>query len=134
MQQAARRRVAILSVFGVVLMILAGAAWCIDFYREIRPAVKLALSIARRSSEVQRAIGAPLQRSRFTTGRLVSKAGSGTADLTIHISGSLGEGSLLEWAQEDRGQWQVCSLLFRAKNITGDVTLVSDTSTHCDRE
>ena len=134
MQQAAQRRVVILSVFGLVLLILAAVAWSINFYRETLQPVKLAVSIARGSSEVERAIGAPLRQSRFTTGNLVAKAGNGTADLTIRISGPLGNGALLEWAQEDRGQWQVCSLLFRSIHTTGDLTLVSDASTHCERE
>lgn len=65
----------------------------------------------------------------------MTRSGDGTADLTIPIYGPLGRGILLEWAQEDTGKWHLCFLLFRStNNVSTSVNLVSDDSTHCDRE
>jgi hypothetical protein len=40
----------------------------------------------------------------------------------------------LEWAQEDKGKWHICSLLFRSSDASTTARLVSDISTHCERE
>jgi hypothetical protein len=79
-------------------------------------------------------VGQPLNTGRFVKGYLVSKDGNGNADLTIPIHGPLGHGTLLEWAQEDKGKWHICSLLFRSSDASTTARLVSDISTHCERE
>lgn len=119
---------------GLALLLSVAGTWIVRFERRAREPVRLATSVARRSAEVRHLIGEPIHVGRWAKGNLVANHGEGTADLTISIHGPLGRGTLLEWAQEDAGKWRLCSLLFRSNDVSTGTTLVSDASTHCDRE
>ena len=113
---------------------MLGCLWFLSLPIRAQAPIKLAASKARSSAEVTQLIGQPLNTGRFVKGYLVSKDGNGNADLTIPIHGPLGYGTLVEWAQEDKGNWHICSLLFRSDDASTATQLVSDTSTHCERE
>ena len=113
---------------------MLGCLWFLSLPIRAQAPVKLAASKARSSAEVTQLIGQPLNTGRFVKGYLVSKDGNGNADLTIPIHGPLGYGTLVEWAQEDKGNWHICSLLFRSSDASTATQIVSDTSTHCERE
>jgi hypothetical protein len=113
---------------------LLGCLWFLSLPIRAQAPVKLAASKARSSTEVTQLIGQPLNTGRFVKGYVISKGGNGNADLTIPIHGPLGYGTLVEWAQEDKGNWHICSLLFRSSDASTATQIVSDTSTHCERE
>jgi hypothetical protein len=123
-----------LALSGIGVSLLLACLWFLSLPIRAQAPIKLAASKARSSAEVTQLIGQPLNTGRFVKGYLVSKDGNGNADLTIPIHGPLGYGTLLEWAQEDKGKWHICSLLFRSSDASSATQLVSDTSTHCERE
>jgi hypothetical protein len=128
------RRTAILALTSIGVILLWGCLWFLSLPIRAQAPVKLAAIKARSSNEVTQLIGQPLNTGRFVKGYVVSKGGNGNADLTIPIHGPLGYGTLVEWAQEDKGSWHICSLLFRPSDASTATQLVSDTSTHCERE
>lgn len=128
------RKIAIPALSGIGIILLLGCLWFLSLPIRAREPVKLAVSNASSSAAVTQSIGQPLNTRRFVKGYLVSKNGNGNADLTIPINGPLGHGTLVEWAQEDRGHWHICSLLFRSNDASTTTQLISDTSTHCERE
>ena len=111
-------------------VIAVGAFLFVRYEQTVRQPIALATDVARKSSEVRDAIGEPLRFGRIPQARVRGK----NAHLTIRVRGAHGDGLLIEWAQQDRGRWQLCSLLFRDENTTTDVILVSETATHCARE
>ena len=123
-----------MALSGIGVSLLLACLWFLSLPIRAQAPIKLAASKARSSAEVTQLIGQPLNTGRFVKGYLVSKDGNGNADLTIPIHGPLGYGTLLEWAQEDKGKWHICSLLFRSSDASSATQLVSDTSTHCERE
>ena len=123
-----------MALSGIGVSLLLACLWFLSLPIRAQAPIKLAASKARSSAEVTELIGQPLNTGRFVKGYLVSKDGNGNADLTIPIHGPLGYGTLLEWAQEDKGKWHICSLLFRSSDASSATQLVSDTSTHCERE
>jgi hypothetical protein len=128
------RKTAILALSGIGIILLLRCLWFLSLPIRAQSAVKLAASNASSSAEVTQLIGQPLKTGRFVKGYLISKDGSGNADLTIPIHGPLGHGTLVEWAQEEKGNWHICSLLFRSSDASTSTQLVSDTTTHCERE
>src|ERR1700722_13026790 len=128
------RKNAILAVAVMGILFLLGCLWFLGLTIRARAPVRLAASEASSSAEIRQVVGQPLNTGRFVKGHLVSKDGNGNADLTIPIHGPLGHGTLLEWAQEDKGKWHICSLLFRSSDASTTTRLVSDISTHCERE
>ena len=123
-----------MALSGIGVSLLLACLWFLSLPIRAQAPVKLAASKARSSVEVTQLIGQPLDTGRFVKGYLISKAGNGNADLTIPIHGPLGYGTLVEWAQEDKGNWHICSLLFLSDDASTATQLVSDTSTHCERE
>jgi hypothetical protein len=118
----------------LALVLSIATIWIVSFQSRTREPVKLAADVARASAAVRHLIGEPMKVGRWTKGNLVADNGDGNADLTIPVYGPLGRGILLEWAQEDTGKWHLCSLLLRSNDVSTSITLVSDASTHCDRE
>lgn len=119
----------------LTLVFLLGGIWTVIFQNRAKEPVRLAADLAEGSAGVRQAIGVPLKTGRWIRGNLTTKRGEGNADITIPVHGPLGQGILQEWAQEDAGKWRLCSLLFRSEGqISASITLVSDESTHCDRE
>jgi hypothetical protein len=131
---ARSKRALVIAAAAVLGLSISGLYLFLMFQRAVQPPVRLAEIKSRESPEVGRAVGESFMVGRFVTGRLTLKNGSGSTDLTIHISGPRGRGTLREWAQEDHGRWQICSLIFRPDTGAADISLVPDESSHCERE
>jgi hypothetical protein len=129
-----RRAVQVFLALGVFLLLVIVGFWILRFERRIRAPIALAARTVRGSSEVRHVLGSPMMVGRFVKGNLNSGNGNGNADLAIPLYGPLGRGTLLEWTQEDAGKWSICSLVFRSSDGLTSITLVEDSSTHCERE
>jgi hypothetical protein len=118
----------------LVAMVSLIFAWELRFQRRVEAPMSLALTATRRSTEINRLLGAPLRASRIAKGRCVCDGLNGTADLTFQNQGPLSRGTIIEWAQEDTGRWKVCGLEFKMSDNSKAITLVDETFTHCERE
>jgi hypothetical protein len=117
--------------FLLVAALLTAFFWIEIFFPRAKPAIALARNTAFASPDVQASLGKPLGIGRFVHGRIWSKSDSANADLTLPIHGPRGHGQLIEWAQQDAGQWKTCSLLYRSGLTSSDLVLVSSSDTHC---
>jgi hypothetical protein len=95
----------------------------------------MAIQMAQISPALMVALGEPLHYGRFPQAKLYGGNGEGNADMAISVSGPLGSGKLIEWAQQSNGQWRICSLVFRpdaagARNLD----IVDSAATHCETE
>lgn len=117
----------------VIVAVAAFAAAAFLFLRYQQTAQKpidLAEGAARASGEVRDALGEPLRFGRIPQ----VKVRGPNAHAVIRVHGSRGEGLLIEWAQQNAGRWNLCSLLFRDESTTTDVILVSRAGSGCARE
>ncbi len=128
-----RRLVRGLVFFAATACVAIMSMWYLSFVSASRSPALLALWTATGSREVLNALGGGPIEKRYVTGRIISGMDAGNADLTIHIVGPSGEGTLTEWAQNGFGGWHICSLLFRGSSGT-EITVVSDANTNCERE
>jgi Cytochrome oxidase complex assembly protein 1 len=122
-----------LAFFVVTVCVVILALWYLSFVNESQAPVRLALRTATGSAGVLKALGGEPIQKRYVTGHVISGPDYGNADLTIHVAGPDGQGTLFEWAQNGFGGWHICSLMFKGPTGT-EMTVVSDTTTHCDRE
>ncbi len=126
-----KRRVIGWSAFGVVF---CTGFYYLGFLRQSGRPTFLALEVARESPAVTESPGGTNLKREFVTGRIISGPDYGNADLTIHVAGPIGSGTLLEWAQNGFQGWHICSLIFRTEPPRHDVVLVDDALTTCERE
>jgi hypothetical protein len=91
-----------------------------------------AIYAAQTSPELILLLGAPMLAGK-PSGSFVSKNGYGNADLRIPLEGPKGKGALLEWAQQEHGEWHLCGLDFQPEHGR-NVTLVDETKSHCEPE
>jgi hypothetical protein len=135
-EKNAAKRLRLLPVFMTSLLAICVLAllWFVRFQRQIEMPVQMAEKMTRQSSEMDKAVGRSFTRGHIVTGTFLSARDNGTADVTIRIFGPRGQGKLYEWAQETSGSWQVCSLVFRPDNGSREIAIVSDESSHCERE
>jgi hypothetical protein len=120
-------------VYLAAVCVVSAALWFLSFLNESAAPVLLGLRTATNSPRVAKALGGGPIRKRFVTGHVISGPDYGNADLTIHVTGPGGQGTLLEWAQNGFGGWHICSLIFKGTAGT-EITVVSDAATRCDRE
>jgi hypothetical protein len=92
-----------------------------------------AIYAAQTSSSLPTLIGSPMQAGEPIRGTVLSKNGNGNADLQIPFSGAHGKGMLLEWAQQDHGQWRLCSLNFHSADGE-ELKILDAAKTHCEPE
>jgi Cytochrome oxidase complex assembly protein 1 len=128
-----RRLLASVAVWAVIVIGL-GLTWVWRFESNARAPIGAAMSAAMNSAQLRQAIGTPMQAEQLARGSMVGSGGYGNADLVVRIDGPNGRGTLSEWAQEVAGKWQVCSLSFHPRGGGADMMLVSDSTTHCERE
>jgi hypothetical protein len=107
-----KKRVIGWSAFGVVFFT---GFYYLSFLRQSGRPISLAVEIARESAAVTESLGGTDLKGEFVTGRLISGADYGNADLTIHVAGPTRRGVLLEWAQNGFQGWHICSLIFRTE-------------------
>jgi hypothetical protein len=71
---------------------------------------KTALSRAQASPEVQAALGTPIKDGLVVSGNTKADGASGTADLSIPISGPKGSGTIYVIAEKKAGRWNYSTL------------------------
>ena len=84
---------------GGILFIVETSIQHSGFYTE-------ALARTRANPQVIEKIGQPLQAGWFATGSLNSSGSSGSADVTIPISGPKGKGTIYVVAKKSAGEWK----------------------------
>ena len=119
--------------FVATVAVVIVALWFLAFVNESQPAVVLALRSAAGSPGVLKALGGRPIQKRYVTGHVISGPDYGNADLTVHVAGPGGQGTLFEWAQNGFVGWHICSLMFKG-SAGPEITVVSDAATHCERE
>jgi hypothetical protein len=127
------RKAALISTFGYFLLILA-IGLVPRFEMQGRAPAALAKHAARNSPRLRNLLGEPRHFSRIVRGSLSSGHGDGNADLIIRIGGPLGRGALNEWAQEDEGEWHICSLVFQPSGRSSSILIIDGSSSHCKSE
>jgi Cytochrome oxidase complex assembly protein 1 len=123
-------------ILGCVLAFPVTGLLILFYFRDSgrkRAIAESAIYRAQTSSQLAAMIGLPMQPGWPVRGTVVSRNGSGNADLRIVLTGSRGEGTLFEWAQQEGGKWQICSLSFHS-SAGADLTLVDAAGTHCEPE
>jgi hypothetical protein len=118
-------------VFVLVAIIFCLAA--LHHYGANRRLARLAMETAQNSGVLDREVGTPLSMAILVHGRVVEGANGGNAELEIPVHGDRGKGKLFAWVQRDRGPWHICSLSFQS-NRGMAIVLVSDETSHCERE
>ncbi|MGA9718063.1 MAG: cytochrome c oxidase assembly factor Coa1 family protein [Acidobacteriaceae bacterium] len=118
-------------IFVLVVVVLALAT--LHHYGANRRLARLAIETAQSSGLLDREVGTSLSMAILVHGRVVEGANGGNADLKIPVSGDAGGGTLFAWEQRDRESWRICSLSFRSKGGLS-IVIVSDESSHCERE
>ena len=71
---------------------------------------KTAVARAKSNSQVIAALGQPIEEGWFLSGSTKVNGGSGTADLSIPISGPKGKGTIYAVATKSAGQWNYSKL------------------------
>lgn len=126
-----RTRILLMCCLSFVASVLL--LWYWIFLQRSADPVDLALRLTSRSPAVVDALGGHPLTKRYVTGHIISGADYGNADLTIHIAGPQDRGTLLEWAQNGIGGWHICSMAF-IDTAGHETTIVSDSTTNCERE
>jgi hypothetical protein len=75
-------------------------------------------------------IGLPMEPGWRIRGGVTAMGGNGNAHLEIPLTGSHGQGTLIEWAQQSNKSWRVCTLTFQQEG-GGDTILVDRSNTNC---
>jgi hypothetical protein len=91
---------------GAIVAVAFGAMKSSDVY-------KGAVSLAASDARVVEALGTPLQTGWWLSGNIKIVNDTGTADLTIPLSGPRGKGSLAVKATKDGGAWEYQRLILR---------------------
>jgi hypothetical protein len=128
----ARRGLALVIAVGT----LASGAFLFAYYdRLLTKPRTMAITVAQNSPVLFVALGEPLHFGRFPRAKLHGGNGEGNADMAISVSGPLGSGTLIEWAQQSGGQWHICSLIFRPDDGGArSFDLVDTKWAHCEPE
>jgi hypothetical protein len=123
----ARRGLALVVAFGGLAL---GGFLFVRFNQTVQAPMALAANAAQSSTVVRSALGEPLRFGRLPR----AKVRGNNARLGVSVSGPLGSGTLIEWAQQTGGQWRICSLAFRPNDGSGSVDLVESETTRCEPE
>ena len=117
----------------LVLVVIILSLAVLHHYGANRRLALLATETAQNSGLLDEAIGRPLSMGLLVHGRVIGGDEKGTADLEIPVSGSYGKGTLFAWEQGEQNSWRVCSLAFRSTRGM-EIVIVSDETSHCERE
>jgi len=94
---------------GGIVTAVFGALRSSDVYTE-------ALAAAQESEEVIDTLGEPVEAGWLISGSIETSGGSGSADLSIPISGTDGSGDLIAVARREAGQWEFSRLYVEVDN------------------
>lgn len=87
-----------------ITLLVFGVMKSSDVYKE-------AVARAQAHPAVQEAIGTPLEKGIFVTGKINTNGPSGVADIAIPISGPNGKATLFAVATKSAGQWKFSTLV-----------------------
>jgi hypothetical protein len=85
---------------------------------------KDALATARTNPSVIKALGSPIEASRFVMGSIIVRGPLGRADLAIPISGPRGKGTIYALATKRAGRWTFSKLLVEIKATRERIELI----------
>jgi hypothetical protein len=97
---------------GCLTVLLAGAMFVAGIFALVvgmmrqSDAYGEAMRRARASTQLQAAIGTPMEEGRFVTGSFEESGPSGTASLAIPVSGPRGGATIYVEGRKSAGQWQ----------------------------
>ncbi len=112
--QLLRKLCVLLLVLGVFPALVLGTLnWFMRSARK-RAAADPAIYAAQSSPAIIALLGSPIAWGWPIRGQASSSNGSGSADLQIPLSGTLGKGVLIEHARQQAKQWLVCALEFHS--------------------
>lgn len=94
----------------LLVVFLGVVMWGVQALMRNSWAYQEGLARARSSSEVRQALGEPIEPGWFVSGSVNGTIGSGSAELSIPVSGPSGQGSLEVVARESGGKWSFSSL------------------------
>ncbi len=103
---------------GGVFFLVEGSFRNSDVYR-------MALEKAQNSPEVVVALGTPLKGGWLITGSMSNDGASGSADLTVPVSGPQGKGKLYLDGVKEAGQWHFRRLFLEVDGHAGRIYLVA---------
>ena len=108
----------LIAAFGAFLLfVVGGALKQSDAYKE-------AVARAKADSRVVSALGTPISEGLFVWGNVNVTLGSGEADLTIHISGPKGKGTISAVATKSGGEWSYSKLEVKIDNTGETISLL----------
>jgi len=113
---------AILLFAGFIVLILAivfGAIRSSDIYKE-------AVAEASANAQVAQALGTPIEPGWLVVGRFNVRNDSGSADLTIPISGPRGRAVIYVVATKTAGKWKFTTLLVTVKGSDKQIDLKAE--------
>jgi hypothetical protein len=110
------------------LLLIAGLAGLI-FYgitgiMKSSDAYQMALQKAKDNPKVVSALGEPIVEGFFTTGNINDSGGSGSADLSIPVSGPKGEANIYLIAKKSAGKWTFSDLVVEIKKTEERIDLL----------
>jgi len=94
------------AIAAFVIVVVFGALKQTDVYQT-------AVTRAKSNSQVMAALGQPISEGWFLSGNTNVNGGSGTADLTIPISGPKGKGTIYAVATKSAGEWNYSKLVVK---------------------
>lgn len=100
-----------------LVFVVAGALKQSDAYKN-------AVARAKADSRVTSALGTPISEGWFVSGSVHTNLGSGDADLTIHISGPKGKGTITAVATKSGGEWTYSKLEVKIENSGETIDLL----------
>lgn len=92
-----------LAFIAVIVFVVFGAMKSTDVY-------KTAVARAKANPAVTQALGSPINEGMFLSGSTNVSGGTGTADLSIPISGPKGKGTIYVTATKSGGEWDYSKL------------------------
>jgi cytochrome oxidase complex assembly protein 1 len=101
-----------------IVFVVFGAIKSSDVY-------KTAVSRAKVDKRVTEALGTPVHEAWYLAGSTNVSGGSGTADLSIPISGPKGKGMIYAVATKSAGQWEFSKLVVKVDNTAETIDLTN---------
>ena len=102
-----------------IIAIVFGALKATDVYQT-------ALTKAKRDPEVVNALGSPIEAGFFVSGNTNVSGSSGSADMTIPISGTKGKGAIHFVASKFAGKWSFSKLVVDVEKTGQTIDLIQD--------
>lgn len=105
-----------LAFIAVIVFVVFGALKSTDVY-------KTAVARAKANPAVAAALGSPISEGLFLSGSANTNGGSGTADLSIPISGPKGKGTIYATATKAGGEWDYSKLYVQVEKTNERIQL-----------